>query len=140
LVLALASAARTPSGSQVVLLPDTGRVRALLAQLDVTAAATESSDTLDVFLQSTLDGQTWDDFVHFTQVLGNGGVKSFLAKWVRDVSPTVALAAPKDGTLAAGVNQGPVGNTWRVKRTIVDGGGSPTSFTFSLGLLPVYER
>ncbi len=71
----LASAARTDSGVQV-LTDDFSAASWALFQLDVTAAATEVGDLLDVYLQHSFDGgTTWDDFVHFTQVLGDGGAK-----------------------------------------------------------------
>src|SRR6266496_1561427 len=76
--------------------------------LNVTAAASAVGDTLDVYIQASSDGgTTYDDFVHFTQVLGNGGAKKFLARWQGEIAPTTALAAPGDATLAAGVAQGP---------------------------------
>ena len=44
--------------------------------LNVTAAATEVDDTLDVYIDTSYDGgTTWVNVGHFTQVLGNGGVK-----------------------------------------------------------------
>lgn len=99
-------------------------------QLNVTAAATAAGDTLDVYLQSSVDGTTWDDFVHFTQVLGNGGAKRFIAQWNSRIAPTAALHAATDGSLAAGVAQGPVGSTLRAKWVVVS--ASAPSFTFSI--------
>lgn len=44
--------------------------------LNVTAAATAAGDTLDVYVDTSMDsGTTWINIVHFTQVLGNGGAK-----------------------------------------------------------------
>ena len=100
--------------------------------LNVTAAGSVAGDTLDVYIQASADnGTTWDDFVHFTQVLGNGGAKKFLARWQGMIAPTTALAAPQDVAMAAGVAQGPHGNRWRTKWVIVNGGGTH-SFTFSV--------
>lgn len=98
--------------------------------LNVTAAATLVTDTLNVYVQSSADdGTTWDDFVSFTQVLGNGGVKKFLAFWNGVTTPGTAVRPPTDGTLAVStVNQGPVGGRWRVKSVTVGTG----SFTYSL--------
>ena len=138
----LESAARTASGtSSPSALGRFDRVKAVLFQLTVSAAATESSDTLDVYVQHSPDGgTTYDDFVHFTQVLGNGGAKKFIATWCRDVSPTSALKPPADASLAAGVQQGPISPTWRVKWVVVDASTVNASFTFSLVATPVYER
>jgi len=104
-------------------------------QLAVTAAAAAAGDTLNVYVQSSTDnGTTWDDFVSFTQVLGNGGVKNFAAGWSAVGAAPAALHALTDGTLAAGsVNQGPNGDLWRVKWVI---GGATPNFTFAVFLQP----
>lgn len=101
--------------------------------LNVTAVATAGGDTLDVYVQHSMDdGSNFDDFVHFTQVLGNGGVKKLRAQWLMyGGTPTVPLGPYLDGTLAAGVNQGPVGNTWRTK-AVIAGGTASFSYTLSV--------
>ena len=125
----VASAARTTSNnSGALVLAHAERLKAASLLLDVTAAATLVGDTLDVYVQTSVDGSTWDDLAHFTQVLGNGGAKKFLAYWQRDLAPTSALHAPVDASMAAGVNQGPVGGSLRVKWVVVGTG----SFTFSV--------
>lgn len=51
----------------------------LVAILDVTAAATEAGDLLDVYLDTSFDdGETWVNLGRFTQVLGNGGAKRYI--------------------------------------------------------------
>lgn len=130
----LASAARTVSGTAVV--PDAvayelTRSCSMAVLLNVTAAATAAGDTLNVYIQSTIDGgTTYNDFISFTQVLGNGGAKKFEADWNAIITPTTAQAAPTDGTLAAGVKQGPIGAGLRVKWTIAT--VTAPSFTFSI--------
>ena len=137
----LASAARTTSSTAAVSATNLGLVKSAAFLLSVTAAATDSNDTLDVYLQHSVDGTTYDDFVHFTQVLGNGGAKTYLAHWSRDVTPTAAQHAPNDAALAAGVAQGAVGATWRVKWVIVDGGSdADQSFTFNVTAQLNYGR
>jgi hypothetical protein len=131
----LASAARTASGTSTLAPPFGGDFKAAVFLLSVTAAATDVGDTLDVYLQSSVDGgTTWDDFAHFTQVLGNGGAKKYLATWTSLVSPESELKANADAALAAGVLQGPVGSPWRVKWVIADAGTVNVSFTFSLSV------
>lgn len=136
----VASAARTESGDSGSLTPfrsDRG-IRAMVFLLTVSAAATESGDTLDVYVQhSPDDGTTWDDFIHFTQVLGNGGAKKFIATWYRDVTPESELKAPADASLAAGVLQGPISPTLRVKWVVVDASTDNASFTFSVAVQPI---
>jgi len=137
----VASAARVASGNSGALAPINKfeRVKAFVFLLIVSAAATDAGDLLDVYVQHSPDeGTTWDDFVHFTQVLGNGGAKKFIATWVRDIAPTSALKPPADASLAAGVQQGPVAPTWRVKWVIVDAGTVNVSFTFSVVAVPIY--
>jgi len=111
-----------------------GNLRGAVFLLDLTAAATEVGDTCNVRLQHSVDNTTWDDFVSFTQLLGNGGAKQFFAQWTPlSATPETEMRAPADGTLAAGgVLQGPVGQYWRAKWTIVDSGTVNASFTFSV--------
>lgn len=130
----LASAARTGSGVAAITVPrHLELVRAAIIELVVALAATDAGDTLDVFLQASMDGgTTWNDVVRFTQVLGSGGAKTFEARWVREASPDVDLGAPTDKSMAAGVRQGPVGAKWRVAWVITDAGADNASFTFGL--------
>lgn len=137
MVILQASGAQTVSGNSGA-LPAASHFEAIeggILVLDVTSAGSVAGDTLDVYVQHSWDdGTSFDDFVHFTQVLGNGGAKKFLAYWlIYGGSPTTPLKAPQDGALAVGVQQGPVGNIWRVKWTIVNGGGTH-AFTFSVGV------
>lgn len=102
--------------------------------LNVTSAAAAAGDTLDVYLQASSDGgTTWDDFVHFTQVLGNGGAKEYLARWQGEIAPTVPQAAPQDAALSAGVAQGPHGLLWSVKWVVVSSSAPLFSFSVSAG-------
>ncbi len=138
MAILVASAARTANGNSGALyLTHASGMRAAAFLLNVTAAATDAGDTLDVYVQHSSDGgTTYDDFIHFTQVLGNGGAKKFVAHWVGTIAPTSALHAPADAALAAGVNQGPIGDTLRVKWVIVDAGTANVSFTFSVTMSP----
>ena len=127
------SAARTASGTQAVTINAPNLYDSAVFLLSITAAATDVGDTLDVYLQHSPDGgTTYDDFAHFTQVLGNGGAKKYLASWAHWVTAESEMKAPADGGLAAGVLQGPVGSTWRIKWVVVDAGTANASFTFSV--------
>lgn len=128
------SAARTASGN-LALTGDLTLIDAAALLLDVTAAATEVSDTLDVYVQQSPDeGTSWDDFVHFTQVLGNGGAKKIVGEWSGFIAPESEMHALADATIAVGVLQGPKAAKWRVKWVIVDAGGGVASFTFSVSM------
>lgn len=135
----VASAARTASGNSGALTPFSRSPKAVVFLLTVSAAATDASDTLDVYIQHSPDGgTTYDDFVHFTQVLGNGGAKKYIATWFRDITPESDMKAPADTALAAGVLQGPIGSTLRVKWVVVDSGNADQSFTFKVEANPLY--
>ena len=126
------AAARTTSGNSGALAnlkPE--RLSGAAFQLAVTAAAAAGGDTLNVYVQHSTDqGVTWDDFVSFTQVLGNGGVKNFIAGQTAQGAAPAAMHPVADGSLAAGsVNQGPLGDLWRVKWVIA---GATPNFTFAV--------
>jgi len=131
ITLAESAARASSSNSSALPISHLESVKAAVFLLDVTSAAQLVGDTLNVYIQSSMDGTVWDDFVSFTQVLGNGGTKQFIARWVRDLSPEAELAAPSDKAMAAGVRQGPVPcGYWRVAWVIE--GGENKSFTFSV--------
>jgi len=100
--------------------------------LDVTAAASEGTDTLDVYVDVlAADAATWLNAVHFTQVLGNGGAKKFFA--VLDPSnPGTAVIDVTADAAAGAVRPALFGAQLRGRYTIVDGGGVAASFTFSV--------
>lgn len=132
-VTLLSSTTRTAtlSGSAAVRLPRPNRGVGFV--LDVTAAATGVGDTLDVFVQTLINGSTWSDVVHYTQVLGNGGAKRFVAK----VTATDTQAMfENSAALAAGSVRNICGDQWRVRADVVDAGGGVQSFTFSVTAIP----
>ena len=133
----VASAARTADGNSGALtpLPHPELVRSARFVLDVTAAATEAGDTLDVYVQHTYDGTNYTDLAHFTQILGNGGAKTFMAEWFRDTSPETEHRPPQDAALAASavLQGGQIGTSMRVKWVVVDVATTLNqSFTFSV--------
>ena len=127
-----ASAARTSTGTaSAVRLPIS--FRACAFTLDVTAAATDAADTLDVKIQTLLDGTNWTDVCAFTQVLGNGGAKRYVGK----IAAAVANAEFEVGTaLAAGNIRHLFGDEYRAVWTIVDA-DVDASFTFAVTACPM---
>lgn len=120
-----AGGAQTGTGTAVTGL---GEWKVMILQLDVTAAATDAIDTLDVFVQTTIDGTNWVDIYHFTQVLGNGSAKRYYGKLVWDA----ALTEFENATaLGAAGGRAIVGDQYRVRYAQVDA-GSNASFTFSV--------
>ncbi len=135
----LASAARTASnvGSSVSL---SRGLKGLIFILDVTAAAKDVGDTLNVYVQESPDGSIWTDRVSFNQVLGNGGAEQFLAYLNCELAPTTAVLAPQDAALAAAsLIPGPIAPTIRAKFVIGKDADVPEdqSFTFSLKVLEI---
>ncbi len=120
----LTPAARTTSGFLVVGTPvlTFGDYESIMFLLNVTAAATEAGDTLDVFIQKNVgpeDTPVWHDFIHFTQVLGNGGAKQHVAQVSTELI-TTSMGVVKDGALAVGCENGPISDRLRIKWNIVD--------------------
>lgn len=128
----LASAARTATAGangDAVTLPV---APAYAFCLDVTVAATDVGDTLDVYVQTLVGGQ-WVDVVHFTQVLGNGGAKRFFGK----VSAGLAETMFENGTaLAAGAVRNLCGDAWRARYVLVDADADAT-VTFQVTASPL---
>jgi hypothetical protein len=124
----VASAARTATGvSDATYIPDAPNAIAFV--LDVTAAATAAGDTLDVKIQTTLDGATWTDVVAFTQVLGNGGAKYHIAKVAANAAQTMF---ENGASLSAGSVRNLLGDTYRAAWSITDAPTDDASFTFSI--------
>jgi hypothetical protein len=123
----LPSAARTTTGTGDAIQLDGFEV--LCFQLEVTAAATDAGDTLDVYVQTTVDGTTWLDAVHFTQVIGTGGAKRYVSK----ISASLAQAEYETGTaLGAAAVRHLMGDQYRVRWAITDASTVNASFTFSV--------
>lgn len=133
-LLASAAQTATSTGEAAVRLPVAD---AYAFVLDVTAAATDVGDTLNVFVQTRIDdgaGANWLDVVHFTEVLGNGGSKQYVSKIV----PVLDTAEYEVGTaLGAAAVRNLAGDEWRVRFAIVDAGTDNASFTFSVTAMPM---
>ena len=100
--------------------------------LDVTAAATDAGDTLDVTVQSLVDGTNWLDILHFTQILGNGGALRFSRKIL--ASSAEATDINHATALAAGDERHFLGDAYRVKYVQADVNVN-AAFTFSVSAL-----
>jgi hypothetical protein len=124
--------AATDNGSTNIYMP--GMVNGFAFTLDVTAAATESNDKLDVFVQTKIDATNWLDVVHFTQCDGDGGVLTYVEKICADA----AEAGFETGTaLGEGEVRNLLGDMWRVRWVTLDPTGSNASFTFSVMACPM---
>ncbi len=129
LVTVVASLASSNSGDLSGFAPYTSATFVL----DVTAAATEVDDTLNAYVQRKLPNGDYEDIASFTQVLGNGGAKTFRADVYAGASAGSFSASINDGALAAGsVADLAWGDKLRVKWVQVDAGGSADSFSFTV--------
>lgn len=125
--IVLPASARTDTGAGDEFMME--GFEAVTFQLDVTVAATDVGDTLDVYVQTTIDGTNWVDIVHFTQVLGNGGAKRFFSK----ISASLALTEFENATaLGAAAVRHIVGDRYRVRWAITDASTDNASFTFGV--------
>lgn len=99
--------------------------------LNLTAAATDAGDLLDVLVDTSMDGgTTWINIVHYTQLLGNGGAK----RETMVISPTGNVGTAPLNTAAdlaaAGVRH-VLGSQYRVRYVQVDA-DSDAVFTFTV--------
>jgi hypothetical protein len=99
--------------------------------LAVTAAATEVGDTLDVYVDTSLDGVTAVNCVHFTQVLGNGGAVKYAAQ-LDPTNPGTSVFVATSDCAAGAVRPAVIGAYFRVRSVVVDAGTVNASFTWSL--------
>lgn len=145
-----ASATQTATGNgSAVRLP--GMVNAIGFTLDCTAAGAESGDSLDVYIQTIIDGtSTWLDVYRFTQITGAAANKTYFGKLVA----TAAMSEFEVATgLGAAAGRALLGDNWRVRWVITEAGagtgsgsgsgaagsgaGAMANFTFSVVACPM---
>jgi len=127
-----ASAARTATaGTNGTELYFGGERQRFIVLLNVTAAATDVDDTLDVYIDWSLDNVTYFNGGHFTQVLGNGGVKAFYMVFDPSNPGTAGIAIATDAAVNT-VRPALIGPYCRARWVIVNPGGGAASFTFSI--------
>lgn len=124
------SAARTASASGTGVFIGGERTRFLLV-CAITASATAAGDTLDVYVDCSLDDSTYYNAVHFTQQAGNGAAKTMFA--VLDPSnPGTSVIDVTTDAASGAVRPALFGPYMRARWALVDGGGGDTSHTFSV--------
>lgn len=97
--------------------------------LNVTAAATDVGDTLDVKVQTLIDGDSiWTDVCYFTQVLGNGSALAHVGKIHKELAVTMFNAAT---ALTAGTVRHVFGSAYRLSYVVVDADAN-SAFTFAV--------
>ena len=130
LVTLAASAARTASANGTAVQLNGERKR-LVVVCAITASAHEAGDTLDVYVDFSLNGTTFYNAVHFTQQAGNGAARTEYA--VLDPSnPGTAVINVTADAAAAAVRPALFGPYVRARWAIVDSGDADSSHTFSV--------
>ena len=99
---------------------------------DITASATAAGDTLDVYIDASLDGtNSVGNAIHFTQQAGDAAAAKMFA--VLDATnPGTSVVAVTSDAASGAVRPGLFGPYFRARWAIVDGGGGDTSHTFSV--------
>lgn len=105
--------------------------------LDITAAAADTGDKLDITVQTRLGNNVYVDVLHFGQILGDAtpGVGTRLFGMI---TTGTGVTTP----FGAGVALAPnavrhlIGDDWRVKTNVVDTGAN-AAFTFAVYVIPM---
>lgn len=123
------AAAGTVTGDAVILAQ---KYNELVAQLVISAAATDVGDTLDVYIDTSFDGGTkWVNLGHFTQVLGNGGAKTFVMAIKNDNPGATAVYDVSADAAAGATRQIGFGDRIRYRGVMVDA-DADGSFTYEV--------
>jgi hypothetical protein len=125
-----ASAARTAGANGTAVYIGGERKRYIVVNA-ITASATAAGDTLDVYVDFSLDNVTWYNAVHFTQQAGNGAARTEYAV-LDPTTPGTSVVNVTTDAAAAAVRPALFGPYMRARWTLVDGGGGDTSHTFSV--------
>jgi hypothetical protein len=128
-----ASAART-AGANGTPVTGLGVFHRYVIVCNVTALATGAGDTLDVYVDVSLDGSKWLNAVHFTQLAGNGSARTEVAL-LDTAAPGSSVVNVTSDAASGAVRPASFGAQMRARWAIVDGGAHNQSFTFSVTAL-----
>ena len=105
----------------------------LVVVLDVTAAADDVDDTLNVFVDTSFDGgTTWVNIGHFTEILGNGGAKKYIMAFkANPITGSNAVPLGDDQSDNAALQIG-FGDQLRYRAVTVDPTGTDIAITYSV--------
>lgn len=128
-----ASAAQATAGTVTGTAVDlTKPGKELTVQLIVSAAATDTADTLDVYVDTSFDGgTTYVNIGHFTQVLGDGGAKKFVMSFCNANPGASAVVNVTSDANAGATRQIGWGSKLRYRGVMVDGDANG-SFTYEV--------
>lgn len=128
-----ASGARTVGANQAGTAVNLAGERSrFIFLLNITASATDAGDTLDVYVDFSLDGSTYYNAVHFTQQAGTGAAGKEIAVVCPEDPGALAINVTSDA--ASGVVRPAIfGPYLRGRYTVVEFAGvGAASHTFSL--------
>ena len=126
-----AAAARAVGAAVVSASFDLGGERRRFSIVNaITASATDAGDTLDVYVDFSLDNATWYNAIHFTQQAGNGAARTEFAT-LDPTNPGAVVVNITADAAAGAVRPGVFGRYIRGRYTIVDADAN-ASHTFSL--------
>ena len=130
--LRASGAATEVAAATGTVFPCVGHFRRWIVQLDITASATNAGDTLNAYVDFSIDGTNWFNAVHFTQQAGNGTPKTEIA--ILDPSNPGAAVIDVTADAASGVTvPAAFGDYIRGRWTVVEGVGiGAASHTFSV--------
>lgn len=125
-----ASAARTSNNTGTVASGLDAHHRYVVL-CSITASATDAGDTLDVYVDVSLDNATWLNAIHFTQQAGNGAAKKMFAVLDPSNPGTSTIDVTSDAASGA-VRPALFGPYMRARWAIADSGDANSSHTFSV--------
>ena len=110
------------------------RASRVLVLLDLTATGGAAGDTLDVYVDVSLDGTKWLNAIHFTQLAGDAAAMSAYAILDPTTPGVVPIVTTSDAASGA-VRPSAFGRYMRGRYTLVDAGAHGQDVTFSLKAL-----
>lgn len=126
---ALAARTAGANGTEVFI---GGERKRLIVVNRITASATAAGDTLDVYVDFSLDNSVWYNAIHFTQQAGNAAARTEYAVLDPSNPGTSAINVTTDAASGA-VRPALFGPYIRARWALVDAGGDAnTSHTFSV--------
>ncbi len=125
-----ASAART-AGANGTAVGGLGAYRRWIIVCAITASAADAADTLNVYVDVSLDGTTWYNAVHFTQQAGDGAAVTLVAV-LDPANPGTAVVDITADAASGAVRPAMWGMQMRARWAIVDSGDHDQSHTFSV--------
>ena len=132
-IITLAALAARTAGANGTAAIINGERRRYLVICAITASLTDAADTLDVYVDFSLDNVTWYNAIHFTQQAGNGAARAEFA--VLDTANPGAMVFNITADAAAGgARPALFGPYMRARWAIADGapGAGDSSHTFSV--------